>query len=72
MDEDEIGRQWDKLCEEFEEVQRKIFRIAHPGRPSDNKILSDSDVEYIDKTSEEWTDIQNRMDEFMQNIFKNI
>jgi len=66
MDEDEKGRQWALLCDEFEEVQRKIFRIVHPGRPSDDIVLTDKDADYINKTHEEWIDIKNKMDKFVQ------
>ena len=66
MDEDEIKRQWELLCEEFEEVQRKIFRIIHHSRPSDIKVLSDKDADYVNKTHEEWIDIKNKIDKFVQ------
>ena len=66
MDEDEKGRQWALLCEEFEEVQREIFHIVHPGGLSDDKALSEKDAEYSDKTFERWTKIKNKMDKFVQ------
>ena len=66
MDEDEKGRQWALLCDEFEEVQQEIFHIVHPGGLSDDKVLPGKDADYINKTHEKWIDIRNKIDKFVQ------
>ena len=56
--------QWDQIRVEFHEVQQKVDR-----GPNFAGLLSDEELDYINKTEKELIDIVNKRYKFIQDTF---